>query len=350
MLRGISLRTTMQSGSTFSGANQMQQQNPPYTKGSIGVAVITHRAVSLLPQCLPPILQSEHRPKVLVVNSSSHDGTVELARERGAEVLIVPRSEFNHGATRELARRTLATDVVVMLTPDARPAGPEMLGRLVRPVIEGVAAVAYARQVPHVNAGFFESFLRDFNYPTESETRSIEDVRKIGPDAFFCSNVCAAWSNAALDEIGGFAPTLSLEDVIATAGLLNAGHRIAYCADAVVAHSHRYTLAQEFRRHFDIGYVRAGNRRLLFRLGGDERRGVSYTMNMLRRLILERPWLIPYGVAHVAAKYCGYKVGYHGHRLPDRLKRKLSAQDYFWRVSPTARDVAPMDGQPQAVI
>ena len=298
---------------------------------SIGVAVITHRAVSLLPDCLPPLLASALAPRVLVVNSSSHDGTVELAKEMGAEVLVVPRQEFNHGATRELARRALGSDVVVMITPDAKPLEPELVGNLVRPIVEGEASVAYARQVPRDGADFFEAFLRQFNYPGRSELRSIEDAKRLGAYTFFCSNSCAAWSNSALDGIGGFAPTLSLEDVIATTRLLHAGHRIAYCADAVVQHSHRYTLTEEFRRHFDTGYVRAMHKDLLFAGGGDERRGAAYAEQMLRRLSREQSHLIPYAVTHIAFKYFGYSLGFHGHALPRWLNQHLSAQSYFWR-------------------
>src|SRR5271155_809939 len=104
---------------------------------TVGVAVITYKAVPLLPTCLPHLLASPLRPTVLVVNSSSNDGTVELAEKMGAETLVVPRNEFNHGATRELARRALGTDIVVMITPDAKPTGPEMVGNLVRPIAEG---------------------------------------------------------------------------------------------------------------------------------------------------------------------------------------------------------------------
>jgi rhamnosyltransferase len=315
----------------------------------VGVAVITHRAASHLPQCLPPILDSPIRPRVLVVNSSSGDGTVELAKNMGAEVLVVPRNEFNHGSTRELARRVLGTQIVVMLTPDARPEGRHMLGNLLRPIAQGVASVAYARQVPHDGAGFFEAFPRSFNYPEKSEIRSIEDMKRVGPGAFFCSNVCAAWSNAALDEIGGFSPALSLEDVVATTRLLHAGHRIAYCADAVVAHSHRYTLAEEFQRQFDTGYVRTGFRKQLFARGGDERRGAKYSREMIRRLMREQPWLMPYGIAHIAMKYLGYRLGYHGHELPLWLKRSLSAQDYYWQGSAGSSDVALARPEQQAV-
>ena len=123
---------------------------------SIGVAVITHAARRHLPHCLPPYLSSPLRPRILVVNSSSGDGTVELARELGAETLVIPRRAFNHGSTRELARRHLATDIVCMATPDAYPVDEQMLGKLVAPLLEGRASVAYARQVPREAAGTLE--------------------------------------------------------------------------------------------------------------------------------------------------------------------------------------------------
>ena len=74
---------------------------------SVGVVVITHAAREHLGRCLPPILGSPLAPRVLVVNSSSGDGTVEEALRLGAEVLVVPRGEFNHGTTREVARKQL---------------------------------------------------------------------------------------------------------------------------------------------------------------------------------------------------------------------------------------------------
>jgi rhamnosyltransferase len=320
------------------------------TTPSVGVAIITHKAISYLPHCLPPLLDSPVRPRVLVVNSSSGDGTVDLAQKMGAEVLVVPRNEFNHGKTRELARHVLGTDIVVMMTPDARPQSPDLIGSLIRPLVEGAASVAYARQIPHDGAKFFEAFPRSFNYGKENENRSREDVMRIGPRAFFCSNVCAAWSNAALDGIGGFSPSLSLEDTIATAKLLYAGHRIAYCAEAVVAHSHRYTLWQEFKRHFDTGYVRAQQRRLLFAQGGDERRGTAYGSAMMSRLLRERPWLVPYGIAHLLTKYAGYRAGFHGHGLPNSIKRRLSGQDYYWQQQTVSlSDPALARSQPEAI-
>lgn len=300
------------------------------TTPSIGVAVITHNAVRLLPRNLPPLLNSPLKPRVMVVNSSSGDGTIELAREMGAEVLVVPRNEFNHGLTRERARKALGTDIVVMVTPDAILLDSAMLENLVRPLISGEASVSYGRQIPHDGADFFEAFPRIFNYPDASELRSQTDIAKYGVGTFFCSDTFAAWRNSALDSIGGFSPTLASEDWIATAKLLKTGHRIAYRSDAVVKHSHSYTLLQEFKRYFDTGYVRAHNKALFLAETSDEKRGAAFTGAMLKALARTRPWLIPYAILGTGIKFVGYRIGLHGIGLPLWLKKRISGQDYFW--------------------
>lgn len=319
------------------------------TTASIGVAVLTRQAASILQECLSPLLACNPAPRILVVDSSSDDGTAELARKMGADLLSIPRSEFNHGATRELARRTLGTDIVIMMTQDARPLGPELVDKLVKPIIRGQASVAYARQLPRDGADFLEAFPRKFNYREESEIRSIEDVTRFGAHTFFCSNSCAAWSNCALDSIGGFAPTLALEDTIATARLLRLGHRVAYCADALVVHSHRYTLAEEFRRHFDTGYVRGLHKNILFSGEGDERRGATYAAEMLRVLAHSHFQLIPYAMTNVMVKYFGYRLGFHGHRLPVWLKSRISRQPQFWATIAMPSNSAAMRTNPREV-
>ncbi|MGV0761685.1 glycosyltransferase family 2 protein [Tistrella mobilis] len=297
---------------------------------TIGVAVITYTAKKMLPHCLPPLLASPLKPRVLVVNSSSNDGTVELAEEMGAETLVVPRRSFNHGMTRERARQALGTDIVVMITPDAYATSADMIGHLVAPIVDGTAAVTYARQIPHTGAGFFESFAREFNYPPQSHVRSYDERAKWGSFLYFCSDSCAAWSNPALEAIGGIGPTLTMEDAINTAKLLRRGHRIAYVAEAVVHHSHTYTLEQEFRRMFDVGYERRRQKELLLDSGGDEKRGGSYVKALMGRLLRERPHLIPYAVVQTGAKYVGYKLGYNATRLPRHWIPKVSGQDFYW--------------------
>lgn len=297
---------------------------------SIGVAIITHNAKKHLPQCLPPILLSPLKPRVLVVNSSSQDGTVQMAEQFGCETLIIPRQDFNHGSTREKARSHLKTDIIVMLTPDAYALDRHVLEKLVAPIQDSKASVSYARQIPHENAAFFEMFPREFNYPHQSHIRSIQDIDKYGIYTFFCSNSCAAYLNAALDEVGGFQSVLLGEDTVAVAHLLKRGHKIAYVAEAVVKHSHRYTLKEEFKRNFDTGLARREYRHLIAEGGKDTKRGAEYVKQMAQRLIKEKPHLLPYAFTQTLVKWIGYRLGQSSAKAPVWLKKALSSQDFYW--------------------
>ncbi len=297
---------------------------------TIGVVVVTHRAKHHLQYCLPPLLRSSLRPRVLLVNSSSFDGTVEEAERLGAETFVIPRVSFNHGSTREKARKRLNTDIVVMMTPDAYPADDSVLERLVEPILNGQASISYGRQIPRKNSNFFEAFLRQFNYPPISNIRSVEDVSQWGVYTFFCSNSCAAWLNRALDEVGGFPSVLTAEDTFATAALLRKGHRIAYAAEAIVTHSHDYSLKEEFKRHFDTGYVRKQHANLIDFGATDHQRGREYFIELNRQLWRENRVMLPYAWAHTAAKFLGYQVGRLGPKLPTPLIQRLSGQDFYW--------------------
>lgn len=296
----------------------------------VGVGMLTLDARQHLPRALPPLLASPLSPRVLVVDSSSTDGTAELARELGAETIVVPRAGFNHGLTRELARRELGADIVVMMTPDAYPADELALGRLVEPILAGTASVAYGRQVPHPGASIFEAFSRSFNYPAQSHVRRLADRARFGVYVFFSSNAFAAYRNSALEEIGGFPATLSHEDAIAAALLLQRGHEIAYVAEAVVEHSHRYGLREELERHFDAGYAREEYRDALALGGKHGDLGKRYARGLLAELAHSRPSLLPYALAHLGAKWLGFNLGRKSLGAPAWLNRALSTQSAYW--------------------
>lgn len=276
---------------------------------TVGVAIPTLNSAHHLPYCLPPLIQSPLKPKILIVDSSSSDGTVTLAKQFGVETLVIPRSSFNHGLTRELARKTLQTDIVVMATPDAYAFNRDVLTKLVNPLMDGQASLAYARQIPHENAGYFESFPRFFNYPAVSHIRSLDDIERFGVYTFFFSDSFGAYLNSALDEIGGFSSVLTGEDTLACAKLLHGGHKVAYVAEGLVHHSHCYSLLQEFKRHFVTGLARAEYGEWLKLGGKDSKRGFCYVKTMMKELGKEKPYLIPYAFLHTLIKFMGYHTG-----------------------------------------
>lgn len=297
---------------------------------SVGIAIITHSAKKHLQRCLPPLLHSPIRPKVLLVNSSSEDGTVEEAKRIGVETLVIPRRQFNHGTTRERARLHLNCDIVIMMTPDAYATGPQMVEKLINPIAQGISTIAYARQLPHHDADPLTCFARRFNYPPISHVRGIQEVERYGIYTFFCSDACAAYSNTALESIGGFPPVLLGEDTYVTAKLLRAGHKIAYVAEATVQHSHNYTVMQEFRRYFDTGLQRRAFGSLLDAESCDSSLGKKFTKELFLYLIRHHPKLLPYAINQTLFKWIGYKVGRTCLNAPLAIRSKLSSQDYFW--------------------
>jgi rhamnosyltransferase len=296
---------------------------------TVGIAILTLNAEKHLPHCLPPLLASSLMPRILVVDSSSIDNTVKIAKEMGVETLTIKQTDFNHGTTREAARKQLATDIVVMLTQDAYALNGSMLNKLIQPIVKGIAAVSYARQIPHEKAGFFASFARSFNYPDTSQLRRLSDIETYGAYTFFCSDSCAAYSNSALDEIGGFSPVLFGEDTVAVAKLLHRDYAIAYVAEAVVRHSHEYTLLEEFRRHFDIGMSRKEHA-LLLNTSQDSVRGRQYVAQMCQHLWKKHPFLLPYAFVQTAIKWSGYRFGQMSLQAPVWLKKMFSSQKFYW--------------------
>lgn len=298
---------------------------------SIGVFIPTFRAAKHLPYCLPPLLQSRLKPRILIIDSSSDDDTVALAHQFGVETIVIPQTEFNHGITREKARHYLNTDIVVMITQDAYATSADMLEKLIDPLLKGESSIAYARQIPHLGAGFFESFPRYFNYPVDSHIRSILDIPTYGIYTFFSSNSCAAYLNRALDEVGGFPPVLFGEDTVVLAKLLHRQHKVAYVAAAQVRHSHNYSLKQEFCRHFDIGLARHHYQNLLAAGGSDNQRGKMYVKSMLKELKKQAPFLIPYAIMQSVVKLAGYRLGKASLKAPIWFKKLFSSQPAYWR-------------------
>jgi len=300
-------------------------------KLSIGLIIPSRNAQETLGNILTILKDSPIEFSTLIVDSSSDDKTVSIAKSYNAQVIVIPQADFNHGTTREYARKQLATDIVVFLTQDAIPASADLIAKLVKPLIEqDSVVVSYGRQVAHKGAGVFEAFPREYNYGDVSQLRCINDVDQYGVYTFFCSNSCAAYKNTALDEMGGFQATLVSEDYLAVVGLLQKGYKIAYAADAIVSHSHSYTLRQEFQRYFDTGYVREENPVIQTLVGQSEFRGIGFVTALLHKIWLSEPVLIPYALIQSILKWLGYRIGFYSARLPSWLVKKLSMQPYYW--------------------
>jgi rhamnosyltransferase len=309
---------------------ELEQNTAP----SIGLVIPTLNAGARWVETLAAVeYQSIRFKRRLVVDSTSDDATADLARARGFEIKVIPRSEFNHGGTRQLAVEQLTDcDIVVLLTQDAILATTHSISEIVRCFDDQSVAVAYGRQLPHVGATAIEAHARLFNYGTVSLRKDAEAIGQFGTKSFFCSNSFAAYRRAIFLGLGGFRCDLILaEDAEYAARAILAGFANVYCATALVRHSHDYTVTEQLRRYFDLGVFEARAAWLNTRFGSHSAEGVRFVSSEFTYLLKNAAWEIPRAFAQFAAKLAGYRLGTAEGWLPTGIKRKLSMSPRFWK-------------------
>jgi rhamnosyltransferase len=311
----------------------------------VSVVIPTLNAGPHLSALLPALsTQGLDRSQFLVVDSQSTDDTVTAFRNFGATVVEIDRQTFNHGGTRQRAveMRPDAT-IVVMLTQDAIPQHSETIARLVAAFADPAVGIAYGRQLPRPVARGIERHARLMNYPPQSETRALEDRARFGVKTVFCSDSFAAYRTGALAAVGGFPEdAFFAEDQLVAGRMLLDGWQIAYRGDAEVVHSHGYTVAEEFRRYFDVGVFHGRNRWLIDTYGRAEGEGMRFIRSELGYLARHDPLQLASAMIRTFAKYAGYSMGAREAKLSNRWKQRLSMQPFYWRQRATAaQDGAP---------
>lgn len=193
--------------------------------------------------------------EVLVIDSSSDDKTLEVAASYSSvRTMTIKREDFDHGGTRQLALGNVQGEFVLFLTQDAVPANKNYVECLLRPFLNSSVGMVSGRQVPKPDARRYVQLVQEYNYPSVSNIRVKEDVRRLGIKAFFASDTCSAYRRAAVEKIGGIPrPCSTNEDMLAAARMLRANFAVAYAADACVLHSHNLTLRDQYRRNKAVG-------------------------------------------------------------------------------------------------
>ncbi len=270
--------------------------------------------------------------QVLIIDSSSSDGTRTLARQSGYRLICIPKSEFGHGCTRQSACGHLPwAEFLLFLTQDAILVYPDAVEQLCRAFDDMMVGAAYGRQTPRPQAGPIEQHGRLFNYPATSQVRTFESRTDLGFKAAFCSNSFAMYRRLALEDVGGFPKnTIVSEEVTVAARMLMAGWKIAYEADAVVIHSHPLTLRKEFSRYFDIGVHHGREHWLLETFGTASGEGLHFVRSEMRFLLSAKPALIPIAFLRTISKLVAYHLGVHEQSLPRAFKRRVSGHPEFW--------------------
>ena len=321
---------------------EIEDRTPHPAAGfSVGVIIPTHNtarhwqalSASLSGQGVPP-------DQILIIDSTSSDGTRDLAQQSGYRVVCIPKEEFGHGSTRQLACSYLPqVERLVFLTQDAILNDSTAIQVLCSALDDPEVGLAYGRQLPRPVADAIERHARAFNYPDVSQVKTFESRKVFGIKAAFCSNSFAVYRRSALEEVGGFPSTVLFgEDSWVAARMLMAGWKVAYKAEAAVVHSHGLGLWEEFQRYFDIGVHHHREAWLLETFGNAGNEGLRFVRSEQQYLKDSgSKQLIPKALLRTMLKLVAYRLGSMEHRLPVRVNRMLSTSPSFWPDSSSSK-------------
>lgn len=183
-------------------------------------------------------------------DSTSDDGTLEIIKKSAdpGKVLTNDPSRYNPGRILNEAVSVVGGDIVVFLNSDATPEDDRWLENLLAPFEDPRVGVVYGRQKGRSDCRSL--FLKD------TERAFGDGMVSKGWNHFF-SMANSAARREVLEQFPFETGIQYSEDVEWSRRVKQAGFEVVYASDAVVFHSHNYTLMQSYKRHFGEGKAEA---------------------------------------------------------------------------------------------
>jgi len=177
--------------------------------------------------------------EVVLVDSGSTDGTLQIAERHGCRIHHITREEFSFGRSLNRGCEAANGEILVITSGHCVPTDDYWLQRLCQPLLDGRADYSYGRQFGGPHSYFSERRIFAKYFPEQS---------RIPQEGFFCNNansalLKSAWTRHRFDE-----EITGLEDMELAQRLVKDGRNVAYVAEAGVFHHHNETWSQVRRR------------------------------------------------------------------------------------------------------
>lgn len=177
--------------------------------------------------------------EVVIVDSGSTDGTLEIAARYPCKLLHITRQQFSFGRSLNMGCEAALGEALVMISGHCVPTDSLWLENLCIPIVERVAEYSYGRQLGGEDSYYSEKRIFAKYFP---ETSSIPQ------EGFYCNNANSAVAKSTWEKYKFDEEITGLEDMHLAKRLVADGGKLAYVAPAAVYHYHQETWPQVKRR------------------------------------------------------------------------------------------------------
>lgn len=184
--------------------------------------------------------QAMQKYEIILVDSGSSDGTLDIARRYPVKILHIDPEDFSFGRSLNLGISAAHSEYIVISSAHVYPVYPDWLERLLAPFTDPKIALSYGKQRGNTTTKFSEKQIFARWYP---------DQTTLNQPHPFCNNANAAirksvWQQQPYDE------SLSgLEDLDWARRAMEASYRIAYIAEAEIVHVHNESPQSIYNRY-----------------------------------------------------------------------------------------------------
>ena len=285
----------------------------------VSIIIPTYNGGVLFKSVLDNVFNQDLRPdEVIVIDSSSTDGTEKIAKDYPVRFVKIKQTEFGHGKTRNYGAKLAKGEYVVFLTQDAVPRNIFWLKNLVEPLKSKKIAGSFSRQIARDEAVPMEKFFYSKMYPDSSKIITQGDIKS---QNILFSNASSAIQRSFILKHPFAENILMSEDLAWALQMLREGYKIDYKADSQVTHSHDTSLKMLFKRYFDFG---VSHNEIAW--------GPSYFGKGFATFLQENIYLVTHGkmswiprsLSYNFAKFLGLFIGKHNIILPRNLKQRFT--------------------------
>ena len=194
--------------------------------------------------------------EVIVIDSGSNDGTVEIVRRFPLRLYRINKKDFNHGITRQRGLELAEGDYVAFLSQDAIPADENWLESLVKNFEDEKVAGVYSRQLAKSDCDpiarkYVETWITSSKYKKISCINSRAEYDALSPwnKRLFVNfdNVSSCVRKRLMKEFP-YSKVNFGEDLEWSKRVIEAGYKIVYEPRSRVYHSHKTSIVGNYKR------------------------------------------------------------------------------------------------------